>query len=128
MSMSLLVANFKDIKGKLDADYSDVSIRVNVNKFIDDYIDRESISDFKVYDDEDEYIYKEVQVNILFEKLNSTTVSETYQCKNIEGMKRLEAIKINAQDLVMFNHLYLLCSTYYKAIADGKNNVKLIIT
>ena len=52
MSMSLLVARFSTTDERLNADYTEVSKKFHVNDFIDDFIDKEFLTTFKVYDEE----------------------------------------------------------------------------
>lgn len=127
MSMSLLVAEFKFTQEKLDSNYLDLSKKINVNEFINDYIDVNFISTFNVYDDESEFTYKEINVDYLLEKINFTSSNELYLCKNIDNMARIESIQKTAKDLVMLNQLYYLCATYLAAKPKSKNIIKLII-
>ena len=46
MSMSLLVASFSSVNGKLDADYSDLSKKFHVNDFINDFVSDDFMTSF----------------------------------------------------------------------------------
>ncbi|EKD9042296.1 hypothetical protein VXK10_002887 [Vibrio parahaemolyticus] len=127
MSMSLLVASFNSDAGKLDADYLELSKEFNVNEFINDFIDKSFLTEFKVYQNNSVYIYTEVNPEKLLNKLTTISSDDSYLCENIEKSKRIENVKIKAQDLVMLNQMYQLCAIYYKAISSSDSTIKLIV-
>src|SRR5690554_1392312 len=113
MSMSLLVAKFCTTDKGLGADYTEVSKRFHVNDFIDEFVDKEFLTTFKVYDEDCEYTYKEVNPEKLLEKLNATSSHELYRCAKIDESKRVEKLRDTAKQLVMLNQMYQLCAIYY---------------
>lgn len=125
--MSLLVASFNSDAGKLDADYLELSKEFNVNEFINDFIDKSFLTEFKVYQNNSVYIYTEVNPEKLLNKLTTISSDDSYLCENIEKSKRIENVKIKAQDLVMLNQMYQLCAIYYKAISSSDSTIKLIV-
>lgn len=127
MSMSLLVAKFGITDERLDADYTEVSKRFHVNDFIDEFIDKNFLTAFKVYDEDSEYTYKEVNPEKLLEKLNATSSHELYSCAKIDESKRVEKLRDTAKQLVMLNQMYQLCAIYYSAASVSDCTTKLIV-
>ncbi|MBC3622034.1 hypothetical protein [Vibrio metschnikovii] len=127
MSMSLLVAKFGTTDGRLDADYAEVSKRFHVNDFINEFIDKEFLTDFKVYDEDCEYTYQEVNPEKLLEKLNTTSSHELYLCAKIDESKRVEKLRDTAKQLVMLNQMFQLCAIYYSAASVSGGTTKLIV-
>lgn len=125
--MSLLVAKFGTTDERLDADYAEVSKRFHVNDFIDEFIDKEFLTAFKVCDEDSEYTYKEVNPEKLLEKLNATSSHELYRCAKIDESKRVEKIRDTAKQLVMLNQMYQLCAIYYSAASVSDCTTKLIV-
>ncbi|EGR09595.1 hypothetical protein VCHE48_0428 [Vibrio cholerae HE48] len=127
MSMSLLVARFSTTDERLNADYTEVSKKFHVNDFIDDFIDKEFLTTFKVYDEDSDYTYKEVNPEKLLEKLNATSSHELYRCEKIDESKRVEKLRDTAKQLVMLNQMYQLCAIYYSAASVSDCTTKLIV-
>ncbi|MEK2011474.1 hypothetical protein [Vibrio parahaemolyticus] len=126
MSMSLLVVRFDKKNSRLNANYNTESKKVYVNEFINDYIDEDFLSEFKVYEDDEVYFYREINVDELFIKLESSLKDEKYSCSNINKLTRIQEVKDIAQEMVLINELNLLCSRYYQLKTSSRDEVKLI--
>ncbi|MEZ9777643.1 hypothetical protein [Vibrio sp. 10N.261.54.A5] len=127
MSMCLLIAGFNSTGGKLDANYTALSERVYVNEFLNDLVSSDFIEEFIVFDEEDEYTYREIDIDKLSDKLTEVSSSEDFLYSTIDGLKRAERLKSQALNLVLLNKIYQLSLAYYRASASKETTVKFIV-
>ncbi|WP_320034372.1 hypothetical protein [Halarcobacter sp.] len=108
MSMTLSVVEFKKENGQLQANYISHSKDVIVTEYINSFISEEYISEFSVFEDDEEVIYRELDltsVKSLSPEVDKKEDNLLTELKKTSGKSMRDEILNNLQDIVCLNRL-----------------------
>ena len=128
MSMSLNVALFQSEDEKLQAEYSDLSKNINVTEFLNSFISEDYISEFTVFEEDEEIVYREINSKFIDELSRKSDEIEDalfVELREISGKTKREESINKIQDLTLLNRLIKI---YLLSLKSNKSNlVKILI-
>lgn len=130
MSMYLSIAKFKNVEGKLDANYSTVSEKeVNVTTFINSLIPEKYISEFIVFEDNEELKYREIPnkyLTNLSKEIDNKTDTLLSELASSLGSSKRQEITSNIKDIFLLN--YLIKTFMINSHINNSNHIKFLIS
>ena len=128
MGMKIVVVSFEEDKNKkLLADYKVLSEEVKVTDFLNIFLQSSYITDFEVFEEDEEVLYKEIKSNsiksmsIELDEKGKTIFSSI---KETSGNQKREEFLNNLEDIFYLN---ILLKKFCQELLNSKNKIKLII-
>lgn len=129
MSMKIVIASFEEDKNKkLLADYKLLSEEVIVTEFLDSFLESSDIGYFKVFEEDEEVLYKEIKSNSIKPmsiELDKRSKEIFHNIRETLGNKKREKLLDNLEDIFYLN--ILLKKFCQELLLNNKSKIKLII-
>jgi len=127
--MKIVIASFEEDKNKkLLADYKLLSEEVIVTEFLDSFLESSDIGYFKVFEEDEEVLYKEIKSNSIKPmsiELDKRSKEIFHNIRETLGNKKREKLLDNLEDIFYLN--ILLKKFCQELLLNNKSKIKLII-